>query len=91
MRALGAFDKFIIDPPREGALAVSKALAGLAQAGDETFLPKCIVYVSCNPSTLTRDAGLLVHEADYPMKGASVVSMFPHTSHVESIALLEHD
>ncbi|MFP3615659.1 23S rRNA (uracil(1939)-C(5))-methyltransferase, partial [Paraburkholderia sp. SIMBA_050] len=64
LRALGAFDKFLIDPPREGALAVSKALAEIAQSG-EGPLPKRIVYVSCNPSTLARDAGLLVHEAGY--------------------------
>ncbi|KND60996.1 23S rRNA (Uracil-5-) -methyltransferase RumA [Candidatus Burkholderia verschuerenii] len=90
-RALGAFDKFLIDPPREGALAVSKALADLAQAGEQALLPKRIVYVSCNPATLARDAGLLVHEAGYRMKGAGVVNMFPHTSHVESIALFERD
>ncbi|MDR8822531.1 23S rRNA (uracil(1939)-C(5))-methyltransferase RlmD [Burkholderia pseudomultivorans] len=89
-RALGAFDKFLIDPPREGALAVSKALAEIAQSG-EGPLPKRIVYVSCNPSTLARDAGLLVHEAGYRLKGAGVVNMFPNTSHVESIALFERD
>jgi 23S rRNA (uracil1939-C5)-methyltransferase len=91
MRALGAFDKFLIDPPREGALAVSKALADIAQSGDHAFLPKRIVYVSCNPATLARDAGLLVHEAGYRMTGAGVVNMFPHTSHVESIAMFERD
>jgi 23S rRNA (uracil1939-C5)-methyltransferase len=85
MRALGHFD-----PPREGALAVSKALAEIAQSGNGP-LPKRIVYVSCNPSTLARDAGLLVHEAGYRLKGAGVVNMFPHTSHVESIALFERD
>ncbi|MDR5750832.1 MULTISPECIES: 23S rRNA (uracil(1939)-C(5))-methyltransferase RlmD [unclassified Caballeronia] len=90
LRALGAFDKFLIDPPREGALAVVKALADIAQSGDGP-LPKRIVYVSCSPSTLARDAGLLVHEAGYRMKGAGVVNMFPHTSHVESIALFERD
>jgi 23S rRNA (uracil1939-C5)-methyltransferase len=90
MRALGHFDKFLIDPPREGALAVSKALAEIAQSGRGP-LPKRIVYVSCNPSTLARDAGLLVHEAGYRLKGAGVVNMFPHTSHVESIALFERD
>ncbi|MEJ8795972.1 23S rRNA (uracil(1939)-C(5))-methyltransferase RlmD [Trinickia caryophylli] len=88
LRALGAFDKFLIDPPREGALAVAKALAEIAQSGDGP-LPGRIVYVSCNPSTLARDAGLLVHEAGYRLKGAGVVNMFPHTSHVESIALFE--
>ncbi|SPB16978.1 23S rRNA m(5)U1939 methyltransferase [Caballeronia novacaledonica] len=90
LRALGHFDKFLIDPPREGALAVSKALADIAQSGDGP-LPQRIVYVSCNPATLARDAGLLVHEAGYRMKGAGVVNMFPHTSHVESIALFERD
>jgi 23S rRNA (uracil1939-C5)-methyltransferase len=89
-RALGPFDKILIDPPREGALAVSKALAGIAQSG-EGVLPKRIVYVSCNPATLARDAGVLVREAGYRMKGAGVVNMFPHTSHVESIALFERD
>jgi 23S rRNA (uracil1939-C5)-methyltransferase len=90
LRALGSFAKFLIDPPREGALAVSKALAEIAQSGDGP-LPKRIVYVSCNPATLARDAGVLVREAGYRMKGAGVVNMFPHTSHVESIALFERD
>jgi 23S rRNA (uracil1939-C5)-methyltransferase len=90
-RALGRFDKFLIDPPRDGALAVSKALAELARAGDEALLPKRIVYVSCSPATLARDAGLLVHDAGYRLKGAGVVNMFPHTSHVESIALFERE
>jgi 23S rRNA (uracil1939-C5)-methyltransferase len=90
LRALGAFDKILIDPPREGALAVSKALADIAQSGTGP-LPQRIVYVSCNPATLARDAGLLVHEAGYRLKGAGVVNMFPHTSHVESIALFERD
>ncbi|WP_407655404.1 23S rRNA (uracil(1939)-C(5))-methyltransferase RlmD [Burkholderia alba] len=90
LRALGAFDKFLVDPPREGALAVSKALAEIAQSGGGP-LPQRIVYVSCNPATLARDAGLLVHEAGYRMKGAGVVNMFPNTSHVESIAVFERD
>lgn len=90
MRALGAFEKFLIDPPREGAFAVAKALADIAQAGDGP-LPRRIVYVSCSPATLARDAGLLVHQAGYRLRGAGVVNMFPHTSHVESIALFERD
>jgi len=90
LRALGGFDKFLIDPPREGAFAVAKALADIAQAGDGP-LPRRIVYVSCSPATLARDAGLLVHQAGYRLRGAGVVNMFPHTSHVESIALFERD
>ncbi|WP_338861014.1 23S rRNA (uracil(1939)-C(5))-methyltransferase RlmD [Mycetohabitans rhizoxinica] len=89
LRALGRFDKFLIDPPREGALAVAKALGELAQTGDAACLPGRIVYVSCNPATLARDAGLLVHEAGYRLVGAGVVNMFPHTSHVESVACFE--
>jgi 23S rRNA (uracil1939-C5)-methyltransferase len=90
LRVLGPFDKFLVDPPREGALAVAKGLAEIAQSGQGP-LPSRIVYVSCNPATLARDAGLLVHEAGYRLKGAGVVNMFPHTSHVESIALFERD
>jgi len=90
IRALGAFDRYLIDPPREGALAVSKALAELAQQGYDG-LPKRIVYVSCSPATLARDAGVLVHEAGYRLTLAGVVNMFPHTSHVESMAVFEHD
>jgi 23S rRNA (uracil1939-C5)-methyltransferase len=90
LRALGPFDKFLIDPPRDGALAVSKALAEIAQSG-EGGLPNRIVYVSCNPATLARDASVLVHQAGYRLKGAGVVNMFPHTSHVESIALFERE
>jgi 23S rRNA (uracil1939-C5)-methyltransferase len=91
LRALGRFDKYLIDPPRDGALAVSKALAELAQNGDRELMPERIVYVSCNPATLARDASVLVVEAGYRLKGAGVMNMFPHTSHVESIALFERD
>ncbi|WP_423196859.1 MULTISPECIES: 23S rRNA (uracil(1939)-C(5))-methyltransferase RlmD [unclassified Cupriavidus] len=86
--ALGRFDRWLVDPPREGALAVSKALGELHQQGSDA-LPRRIVYVSCNPATLARDAGLLVHEAGYRLSGAGVVNMFPHTSHVESIAVFD--
>lgn len=86
--ALGRFDRWLIDPPREGALAVCKALGELSQQGSDV-LPQRIVYVSCSPATLARDAGLLVHEAGYRLAGAGVVNMFPHTSHVESIAVFE--
>ncbi len=89
--ALGPFDRYLVDPPREGALAVARALVELHQRGDGALLPKRIVYVSCNPSTLARDAGLLVHEAGYRLRGAGVVNMFPHTSHVESIAMFDRE
>jgi len=88
----GAADKWLVDPPREGAFALVKALAELhadpAQAPG-WVPPRRIVYVSCNPATLARDAGLLVHEAGYRCAAAGVVNMFPHTAHVESIAVFE--
>lgn len=86
--ALGKFDRMLIDPPREGAIAVCQAVAGLGNMGPD-MKPKRIVYVSCNPSTLARDAGFLVHQGGYVLKQAGVVNMFPHTAHVESIAVLE--
>jgi len=79
----GHLDKMVIDPPREGAIAVVTSL-GKAQT-----LPRRIVYVSCNPATLARDAGVLVHRNGYSLRAAGVVNMFPHTAHVESIALFE--
>ena len=87
--ALGRFDRMLIDPPRDGAIALAEALAELRETGKAAFLPKRIVYVSCSPSTLARDAGVLVHRAGYVMKKAGVVNMFPHTSHVESIGVFE--
>jgi 23S rRNA (uracil1939-C5)-methyltransferase len=87
--ALGRFDRMLIDPPRDGAIALAEALAELRETGQAEFLPKRIVYVSCSPSTLARDAGVLVHRAGYVMKKAGVVNMFPHTSHVESIGVFE--
>ncbi|MBD8532527.1 MULTISPECIES: 23S rRNA (uracil(1939)-C(5))-methyltransferase RlmD [unclassified Massilia] len=86
---LGRFDRMLIDPPRDGAIALAEALAHLREGGNAEFLPKRIVYVSCSPSTLARDAGVLVHRAGYVMKKAGVVNMFPHTSHVESIGVFD--
>jgi 23S rRNA (uracil1939-C5)-methyltransferase len=79
--ALGRFDKMLIDPPREGAIDLVKALGteGLGR----------IVYVSCNPATLARDAAVLVSAKGYRFVSAGAVNMFPHTSHVESIAVFE--
>jgi 23S rRNA (uracil1939-C5)-methyltransferase len=104
----GAADKWLVDPPREGAFALMKALADLHQQrlgnppdveegkaaplpGDLSSWtpPQRIVYISCNPATLARDAGLLVHRAGYRCTAAGMVNMFPHTAHVESMAVFE--
>lgn len=82
---LGRFDKLLIDPPREGAAEVCKAIA---ESPPESR-PSRVVYVSCNPATLSRDAGILVQDAGYRLTDAGVVNMFPHTSHVESMARFE--
>jgi 23S rRNA (uracil1939-C5)-methyltransferase len=86
--ALGKFDRMLIDPPRDGAMALATALAELRETHPD-MLPRRIVYVSCSPSTLARDAGILTLRAGYVLKKAGVVNMFPHTSHVESIAVFE--
>jgi 23S rRNA (uracil1939-C5)-methyltransferase len=88
----GTADKWLVDPPREGAFALCKALAELHEnpALRQGWLPpKRIVYVSCNPATLARDAGLLVHRAGYRCVSAGVINMFAHTAHVESMAVFE--
>ena len=84
--ALGRFDKLLIDPPRDGAFELVKSLPDADEVGE---LPVRIVYVSCNPATLARDAAVLVHQKGYRLKAAGVANMFPHTAHVESIALFE--
>ena len=77
---LGHFDKLLIDPPRSGAIEVVKSLP-------EADGPHRIVYVSCDPATLARDAEVLCHVKGYRLEAAGVANMFPHTAHVESIAL----
>ncbi|MCM2328979.1 MAG: 23S rRNA (uracil(1939)-C(5))-methyltransferase RlmD [Lysobacter sp.] len=77
---LGPVDKLLIDPPRDGAMEICKALP-------DDGAPSRIVYVSCSPSTLSRDAGVLVNVKGYRLVAAGVVNMFPHTGHVESIAV----
>jgi len=81
LASLGKFDKWLIDPPRDGAMELVKSITpGIA--------PQLIVYVSCNPATLARDAAELVQRG-YVLKSAGVMNMFPQTSHVESIAVFE--
>jgi 23S rRNA (uracil1939-C5)-methyltransferase len=75
------FDKVLIDPPRSGAESI---LPVIAASGAER-----LVYVSCHPASLARDAGILVHDLGFRLRGAGVMDMFPHTGHVESIALFE--
>ena len=88
----GSADKWLVDPPREGAFALVQALAALHQQPELRQgwkPPKRIVYVSCNPATLARDAGLLVNVAGYVCSSAGAVNMFPHTAHVESMAVFD--
>ena len=102
----GMADKWLVDPPREGAFELFKSLAalhtqivtgvpcddGIHQQSlvlGNWALPKRIVYVSCNPATLARDAGVLVQSGAYRCSSAGVVNMFPHTAHVESIAVFD--
>lgn len=105
LMADGVAARWLIDPPREGAFALCKALGDIHQAqiqaegSDPTIAaqaqrlgwqrPQRIVYVSCNPATLARDAGLLVHQAGYRCTSAGVINMFSHTAHVESMAVFE--
>ena len=79
----GPFKKLLLDPPREGAVELVKSLPD--------GWPRRILYVSCDPATLARDAGILVHTKNFRLAAAGVVNMFPHTAHVESIALFDRD
>jgi 23S rRNA (uracil1939-C5)-methyltransferase len=79
--ALGHFDRMLLDPPRDGAVELVKALPGDG--------PRRIVYVSCNPGTLARDGAVLTQVRGYRLSAAGVVNMFPHTSHIESIAVFD--
>jgi 23S rRNA (uracil1939-C5)-methyltransferase len=81
LATLGHFDRMLLDPPRDGAVELVKALP------DDG--PRRLVYVSCNPGTLARDASLLTQARGYRLSAAGVINMFPHTSHVESIAVFE--
>jgi 23S rRNA (uracil1939-C5)-methyltransferase len=79
----GHFDKLLIDPPRDGAAELVKSLNG--------ELPRRIVYVSCSPATLARDANTLVNTKGYRLESVGIANMFPHTTHVESIALFSRE
>ncbi|MEA3154414.1 MAG: rRNA (uracil1939-C5)-methyltransferase, partial [Betaproteobacteria bacterium] len=81
LAALGSFDGMLIDPPRDGAFELVNALGKLP--------PARIVYVSCNPATLARDGAVLVRDKGYALKSAGIINMFPHTAHVESLALFQ--
>ena len=92
LRQDGSADKWLVDPPREGAFSLVQALALMQQQPDIRqgwMAPRRIVYVSCNPSTLARDAGVLVNSAGYRMSFAGAVNMFPHTAHIESMAVFD--
>ena len=78
---LPASDKALLDPPREGAIELVKSFASNP--------PRRVVYISCDPATLARDSAVLVHVQGYRLAAAGVVNMFPHTSHVESLACFE--
>jgi 23S rRNA (uracil1939-C5)-methyltransferase len=80
---VGRFDRILLDPPRAGAIEVLPRLVKLGATR--------MVYVSCHPGTLARDVGVLCSEHGYRLAAAGVVDMFPHTTHVESIAVLEVD
>ena len=75
------FNKVLLDPPRAGAREI---LPVIARCGAER-----VVYISCHPGSLARDAGILVHELGYSLSSAGVFDMFPHTAHVESVAVFE--
>lgn len=77
------YDKILLDPPRSGAKEI---MPYFKQWGAKTIL-----YVSCHPATLARDAGTLVHELGYQLKKVGIINMFPHTSHIETIALFEKE
>jgi 23S rRNA (uracil1939-C5)-methyltransferase len=79
--ASGPYDLVLLDPPRAGALAIMERMAQWA--------PKRVVYISCHPGSLARDAGILIETKGFQLVGAGVMDMFPHTTHVESIAVFE--
>ena len=78
-------NKWLLDPPRDGAMQLLELIS------KDTVLPETIVYVSCNPATLARDANILVNDKGYKYQSAGILNMFPHTSHIESISLFTYE
>jgi 23S rRNA (uracil1939-C5)-methyltransferase len=81
--ARGRYQRVLLDPPRVGAREMLPLIAALG--------PARVVYISCHPGSLARDAGLLVHEHGFHLRAAGIMDMFPHTAHVESMAVFERD
>ena len=79
--AEGPYDLVLLDPPRAGAVAIMERMAQWA--------PNRVVYISCHPGSLARDAGILAETKGFQLVGAGVMDMFPHTTHVESVAVFE--
>jgi len=77
----GPWDRVLLDPARNGAPAIA--------ANADRIAAERIAYVSCHPGTLARDAGDLVHRHGYRLEAAGIIDMFPHTGHVESLALFQ--
>jgi 23S rRNA (uracil1939-C5)-methyltransferase len=75
------YDLVLLDPPRAGASEIMERMA--------QWRPRRLVYISCHPGSLARDAGILVETQGYTLRGAGVMDMFPHTTHVESVAVFE--
>jgi 23S rRNA (uracil1939-C5)-methyltransferase len=79
--ALEHYERVLLDPPRAGAREVVSRMA--------SWRPRRVVYISCHPASLARDAGILVESQGFRLVAAGVMDMFPHTTHVESIAVFE--
>jgi 23S rRNA (uracil1939-C5)-methyltransferase len=79
--AADPYDLVLLDPPRAGALAIMERMA--------QWRPRRVVYISCHPGSLARDAGILIETQGFQLVGAGVMDMFPHTTHVESVAVFE--
>ncbi|MDE2052631.1 MAG: methyltransferase domain-containing protein, partial [Gammaproteobacteria bacterium] len=84
----GPYSHVLLDPPRVGAAPDMLAAIGRRAGSDPGGAPQRVLYVSCHPGSLARDLGILVHEHGFVLESAGVVDMFPHTAHVESMALL---